>query len=346
MSAVIDGLPENDNVRTGNQALKDQIHTLNSSNIVQAAMKEILAITPESLATFLPMKELEEGTLSAEEAKGVKEFVKLVGDYKAQAASLEQYGLVMDQVGGGKGEDILSKSLKITRDIAAEFIRADELRDQIEAHEDQAIENISNPKRKKAAKARKAKTIDSTHADIETDGNKMNNLPSLAGHHRNFTEAMSYGNVQEAKDHLVALRKFAEHMARKIGAYNESAVEGRGRPKQFMAHGPDGPYLDKKGVYFNAKSPESVRLVSVAQVDAASAAGLYNALIKDERLGEELKAIDIASLVPEIKDHATSGLTTPNQTKPKELPHVYSQWRLYSPRRFHKAHHTGRPEAD
>lgn len=291
MTSAMEGLAEDSPALAAYADLKDRVSTLESSQAVSQASEIVKTLTPETVAQLVPQ----------DDAETAARILTTVGELNPAAADVAQYDRVMNQL---KHRPALLKSLKISRDIAAEFQAADETKAQIETDQIEVIEGME-PGLRDRLMERRHHTVDTVREDIMVDGNYENAMPSLTKHRRTVAEAIKAGQLTEAVDALSELNNFATHQSNKIDAYNRSAEEGRGKKKPFQAYGPYGWFADDQGVYVNAKAPNSVAMAREAWVDTNTAASLYNTMV--DAYSDQLDMGDLPARIEAPELHSSIG---------------------------------------
>ena len=311
--AALETLPADDPRRERMARIQQAARTRENSPAIAKAEAFVAAMTPEDVRAVVDFDQLNDPTTSEAMRASIQNTLKTIAEINPEAIRAEDYDLVLNQLGSGKVGEVLKKALTAAKRIVEVFSRADTAKSQIVDEQDIAFEaQAAAAPAGTAAPMRRHKPADIVRQEIHYADNSDNDLPSLQEHNRLVIAAMNAGRIDDATDQMHRLANFAQTLANKVAAYNQSAESGKGREERYAyeAFGPFGPFMQKgaNGVWVDVNNPRSVALAREVLVDAQTAAEILETLAVT--YGIEITAPEVPVLHPSIAMARTASSST------------------------------------
>lgn len=324
----VQSLPEDAQDR---QVFISMINTLapfQSSPVFAQAEKMVTEATEESLRGVLDFTDIDAGNLDTPTAKATLDALDVIGRYKPDTVSDEQYNMVLDQLSGSSDPKVQrrTKQIRNARDTANVIRQTKTAKSNITANQTKANDALPEQERKKNGnrlyRPKAEVGIDVFYRGNQEQKGKVKGK-SAVQHRADVIRAFSQGKVEEGKAALIELGNFAQSQANKVGAYNMSADDG-GQRKPFRAYSPElGWYMTKEQKdmpFANPKFTGSKALAQDVHVEATMLTDLYNNL--RETYLEDMGELDgvlaegpktVPALNPVLLFDTQSNQTTANQ---------------------------------
>jgi len=312
-AAALETLPADDPRRERMAKIQQAARTRENSPAIAKAEAYVAAMTPEDVRAVVDFDQLNDPSTSEAVRASIQNTLKTIAEINPEAIRAEDYDLVLNQLGPGKVGEVLKKALTAAKRIVEVFSRADTAKSQIVDEQDVAFEaQAATAPAGTAAPMRRHKPADIVRREIHYADNSDNNLPSLQEHNRLVIAAMNAGRIDDATDQMQRLANFAQTLANKVAAFNQSAESGKGREERFAyeAFGPFGAFMQEgtNGVWTDVNNPRSVALAREALVDAQTAAEILETLAVI--YGIEITAPEVPVLHPSIAMARTASSST------------------------------------
>ncbi|TRW94611.1 hypothetical protein FNJ84_19150 [Paracoccus sp. M683] len=118
--STMEALPETDHRRTAYEALRQDMSVLESSDLGTKARDLLGKLTPEDVQGLLPVELVQSQELDEATRRDLMRAVTKIAEVNPEAVSLDQYDLVLDQVGGSQAQ-FWRKSLETAKRILLGF---------------------------------------------------------------------------------------------------------------------------------------------------------------------------------------------------------------------------------
>lgn len=271
----IAALPEDSPVRADQAALSDFLGKMESSPILKAANDEMAKLTSADVDALLPVEDMKAGKLDAETKANMAQFLSIVGRVNSAAVDPSYYAMVRNQITPDQSNAQLLTSLEVSQTLSEEAVRADAAKAELDQ-----VQKAVLPEQAQAYKSKDIVRNEIYSAEEQKADPNKRGMASLAVHRRRVGDAIIAGRSKDALRALKELRNFAESMANKVVAINQSSENNDRKPVPYQAFGPYGTYTDKKGAYAYTGSVKGTAYAVDVNIDANAVASTYNAMMQ------------------------------------------------------------------